>query len=182
MMSHTLRKLDFCQLYTVSTGVMGRFTYIPIVFVKTINMTQALNPTDSTAYSGLWTPTFSSISFSDEDYYIEYGYYLRYTSSLTILQVMFDERPFYIKNIEQPIVRTAELIFHCLLFTSLCIELFAFAFLFVKLFIIPICRCLKHLWNKTIHRNVNRKINRIQDEYDFTIDIELDSIQTITDF
>jgi hypothetical protein len=115
-------------------------------------MTQALNSGDPTVYSGLWMPTFSNVSLSDEAYYVEFGNYLRYMSSLTILQVEFDEHPFFIKNIQQPIVRTAELIFHGLLFTSLCIELFAFFFLLIKLIIIPLIRWLTCLWKNVLHR------------------------------
>jgi hypothetical protein len=152
-MSSTLRQLDFCQLYTTPNENIGRLTSIPIVFIKNINMTQALDTGGPTIYSGLWMPTFSTVSLSDEAYYLEFGNYLRYTSSLTILQITLSEHPFFIKNMQQPIVRTAELIFHGLLFTSLCIELFAFSFLIVKLLIIPLFRWIGYLWKKFLHRN-----------------------------
>jgi len=151
--STTLQELDFCKLYTTPNEAIGRFTNIPIVFIRNINMTQPLNAGSAILYSGLWMPTFSRVSLSDELYYDEFGNYLRYTSSLTILQIVLDERPFFIKNIQQPIVRTAELIFHGLLFTSLCIELFAFSFLLIKLFIIPLLRWIEYLWGKFYHRN-----------------------------
>ncbi|CAF1522483.1 unnamed protein product [Adineta steineri] len=146
--SYTLRELDFCEFYTTSNQAIGRLTSIPITFIRNINMTQGLSESDSTLYSGLWMPTFSTIDLSDEDYYVEFGNYLRYTSSLTVIQVILDEHPFYIKNIQQPIVRTPELIFHGLLFTSLCIELFAFSFLIIKLFIMPVYRWGFYLWKK----------------------------------
>jgi hypothetical protein len=151
-MTSTLRQLDFCQLYMTPNEAIGRLTSIPIVFIKNINMTQALSTTDPTLYSGIWMPTFSTVSLSDEEYYVDFGNYLRYTSSLTILQVSVDEYPFFIKNIQEPIVRLAELIFHGFLFTSLCIEIFAFAFLFIKLFIMPLSRCIGYLWRKFRHR------------------------------
>ena len=144
----TLRELDFCQFYTTPNEAIGRTTNIPIDFIKNINMTHSLNEVDPTLYSGLWMPTFSTVSLSDEAYYLEFGNYLRYTSSLTILQVTLNERPFFVKNIQQPIVRTAELIFHSLLFTFLCIELFAFAFLLIKLVILPFIRWIVYLWKK----------------------------------
>jgi hypothetical protein len=151
--SYTLRELDFCQFYSASNEAIGRTTYIPIVFIKNVNMTQALDTSDPIRYSGLWMPTFSTISLSDEAYYVEFGNYLRYTSSLTVIQIALDERPFLIKNIQQPIVRTAELIFHGLLFTSLCIELFAFSFLIFKLLIVPVLRWFVLLWKKCYHRH-----------------------------
>ncbi|CAF1322465.1 unnamed protein product [Adineta ricciae] len=152
--STTLRELNFCQFYATTNQVIGRYSSIPIVFVKNINMTHALGSSDSTSYSGLWMPTFTDVSLSDEDYYVEFGSYLRYTSSMTILQITLDERPFYIKNIQQPIVRTAELVFHDLLFASLCIELFALAFLLIKLIVIPICRWFGRLCSKFLHRYI----------------------------
>ena len=149
--SVTLRTLDFCEFYSKSNEAIGRITVIPIEFIRNINITQALQSADPTRYSGLWMPTFSRVSLSDEAYYVEFGNYLRYTSSLTIVQVILDERPFYIKNIQQPIVRTAELIFHGLLFTSLCIELFAFTFLIIKLLLLPLSRLLLSVWNRFRH-------------------------------
>lgn len=146
--SSTLRELDFCQFYSTPNEAIGRMVYIPIVFVKNINMTHGLGASDPTIYSGIWTPTFSPVTLSDETYYTEFGNYLRYSSQLTVIQIMFDENRFFIKNIEEPIVRTAELIFRGLLFTSLCIELFAFSFLLVKLLIIPLCRSIAFMWRK----------------------------------
>ena len=153
--SNTLKDMDFCQNYSTRNEAIGRITTVPIVLIKNINMTQALQSSDPTEYSGIWLPTFGYVPLSDEPYYVENGNYLRYTSSSTILQVILDERPFFIKNIQQPIVRTAELIFHGLLFTSLCIELFAFSFLITKLLLLPLTRWVAFLW-KTVHRRVSR--------------------------
>ncbi|CAF1687138.1 unnamed protein product, partial [Adineta ricciae] len=75
----TLRELNFCQFYATTNQGIGRYSSIPIVFVKNINMTHALGSSDSTTYSGLWMPTFTDVSLSDEDYYPEFGNYLRYT-------------------------------------------------------------------------------------------------------
>ena len=146
--SYTLKQLDVCEFFMTENEAIGRTTFIPIVFIRNINMTQPLQSHETTKYSGLWMPTISNSSLSDEAYYVEFGNYLRYTSAQTIIQVEIDERPFFIKNIEQPIVRTAELIFHGLLFTSLCIELFAFSFLLIKLFLVPLSRVLSSLCKK----------------------------------
>ena len=146
--SRTLRELDFCEFYSTPNEAVGRMTIIPIVFVKDINITQPLSNNGTIRYSGLWMPTFGTVSLSDESYYTEFGNHLRYVSSSTIIQIDLDERPFYIKNVQQPIVRMAELIFHGLLFTSLCIELFAFSFLLIKLLLVPIFGWMTFLWKK----------------------------------
>ncbi|CAF1171081.1 unnamed protein product [Rotaria sordida] len=156
-MNATLRQLDFCHFYSIPNRAIGRLTHIPFVFIKNINVTHGLSESDQTLYSGLWIPTFTIVPLSDEEYYVDYGNYLRYMSSLTIIQVMLDERPFFMKNIEQPIVRTAELVFKLLLFTSLCIELFGFLFLIVKLLIAPLLRWIVYLWKK--RRGQNDKSN-----------------------
>jgi hypothetical protein len=155
-MNNILRQLDICQFYATHNETIGRFISLPFVFIKNINMTQPLSSEGSTHYSGLWMPTFTTVSLSDEAYYTEFGNYLRYTSSLTTIQIILDERPFFIKNIQQPIVRTAELIFHDLLFTSLCIELFALAFLLIKLVIIPLLKWIRDLWKK--YHSVNDEL------------------------
>lgn len=147
-----LRELDFCELYTPQNASLGRATEIPIIFIRDINMTQALDPDSPTIFSGIWMPTFTTVPLSDEAYYIESGNYLRYSSSLTVLKISLDERPFYIKNIQQPIVRAAELVFQALLFTSLCIELFAFSILLIKLLLAPLIRWIIFLVKKIYHR------------------------------
>jgi hypothetical protein len=151
----TLRELDFCEFYSTPNQTIGRKTVIPIIFVKNINMTHGFDTNDVNLYSGLWIPTFSSIALSDEVHYADAGNYLRYTSSLTVIQVTLDERPFFIKNIQEPIVRKAELIFHSLLFTSLCIELFAFMLLLMKLCLVPVVRWTEDSWKQCHNRSKN---------------------------
>ncbi|CAF1582698.1 unnamed protein product [Rotaria magnacalcarata] len=162
--SVALLALDFCQFYTTPNEAIGRTTNIPISFVKSVNMTHALSEADPNRYSGIWIPTFSTVALSDEQYYNEFGNYLRYTSSLTVIQIVIDERPFYIKNIEQPIVRTAELVFKGLLFTSLCIELFAFAFLIIKLLILPVIRWTQYLRRALCWKNWKSDILNLPSE------------------
>ncbi|CAF2641715.1 unnamed protein product [Rotaria sp. Silwood2] len=151
-MSNTLRQLDFCQFYANGNQAISRSTVIPIVFVKNINMTKALNINDPVKYSGLWIPTFGSITLSDEAYYTDFGNYLRYTLSLTIIEITLNESPYYIKNIQEPIVRRGQLICNGLLFTFLCIEIFAFAFLLIKLVILPLLQQADTIWKEYCHR------------------------------
>ena len=120
----TLKALDFCQFYYTDEETIDRVTVVSMTFVKNINMTKPMNKGDSNVYSGLWIPAFSSVPSTDETYYKESGNYLRYTSSLTIIQVKIDERAFYIKNIQEPIIRESQAVFNAVLFTFLCIELF----------------------------------------------------------
>ena len=54
---------------------------------------------------------------------------------LNVLYLLFtfSEQPFFLQNNQKPVVRTAELAFHTLLFCTLVIELFGMAFLLFKL-------------------------------------------------
>jgi hypothetical protein len=44
-MSNILRQLDICQFYFTFNEAIGKFTSLPIVFIKNINMTQPLKET-----------------------------------------------------------------------------------------------------------------------------------------
>jgi len=151
-MSNILRQLDICQFYFTFNEAIGKFTCLPIVFIKNINMTQA---------------AFTTVSLSDEAHYTQFG-----KSSLTIIEMILDECPFFIKNIQLPIVRTGELIFHDLLFTSLCIELFAFAFLLIKLVIIPLLKWIGDLWKKYYTQNDKLVNSNLQSTGDYISKIE----------
>jgi hypothetical protein len=56
----------------------------------------------------------------------------------TTLTISISETSYYIKNVQSPIAKQAEVIFRTLLFTILCLELAGLAFLIVKLLIIPL--------------------------------------------
>jgi hypothetical protein len=58
--------------------------------------------------------------------------------SSTTLTINIAETSYYIKNVQSPIAKQAEVIFRLLLFTILCLELAGLAFLIVKLLIIPL--------------------------------------------
>jgi hypothetical protein len=135
--TYTVRALDFCQLFWTPNQTLGRASRIPVILTKNINMTKTMETTEPTLYSGLWVPTFGGMTLSERTYYAQFGNYLRYISALTIIQIVVDERSSYIKNIQDPIVRTPEVVFHMFLFTALVIELFALTFLLVKLLIAP---------------------------------------------
>jgi hypothetical protein len=76
--------------------------------------------------------------------YEQNGEYPRYASYQNFLTVTLTEQPFFVQNNQQPIIRKAELAFHTLLFTSLVIELFGFAFLLIKMIRIPLLIPILH--------------------------------------
>ena len=146
--SYTLDHVDFCQSFYTENETISRVSTVPISFMKKINRTEPLKQEDSKLYAGLWIPTFSGVDYSDDAYYADFGTYLRYTSSLTVIYLNSEERAYYMKNIQQPIVRKGQVIFNGLLFASLCLEIFGLSFLVFKLFIIPSIRKIRQLIEK----------------------------------
>jgi len=135
---NTLHQLDACQFYFTENQTIGHDVTIPIILIKMINETKQLQVDGDTFYDGRWIPTWNTASgLCDQLIYEQDGEYLRYASYQSFLTIILTEQPFFLQNTQQPIIRTAELIFHTLLFTSLVIELFGFAFLIIKIFILP---------------------------------------------
>ena len=56
----------------------------------------------------------------------------------TKVTIEMSETSYYIKNLQSPIAKESEVIFRTLLFSFLCLELCAIAFLICKLLIIPL--------------------------------------------
>lgn len=141
--SYTIRALEFYQLFFISNATIGQFPKFHIQLTKIINETQSLKSSDTgNTYSGLFIPALfeshPSSSLSDETHFAQNGNYLRYVQTHTLVTVEIDELSTYVKNLQEPIARQAEIIFHTLLFTMLCIEIFALSFLIFKLFVIPL--------------------------------------------
>ncbi|CAF1074375.1 unnamed protein product [Adineta steineri] len=143
-----LHVLDFCQLFSAPNQTLAHASKIPFTITKIINITKSMEKTRPITYSGLWLSSVHGALLFNEAFYTEFGNYLRYTFALTTIRITFDERSFYIKNIQEPIVRTRETVFQALLFTSLVIELFGFSFLLVKLLILPIIRRILAICHK----------------------------------
>ena len=56
----------------------------------------------------------------------------------TTLTLVVSETPYYIKNVQSPIAKKPEVVFRTLLFSFLCLETCAIAFVICKLIIIPL--------------------------------------------
>jgi hypothetical protein len=131
---------------------MPQTTYINLDFTKSINRTEALVRSDPVTYSGIWIPTFTIKSLNDQFAYDQQGTYIRYLSFQHILFIDFSETQFYIKNAQEPISRSGEIIFHNILFSTVCIELFGLAFLIFKLALLPLLQL-------TVFKLLNRREN-----------------------
>jgi hypothetical protein len=158
---NTLHYLDTCQFYFTDNETIGHDVTVPIVLIKIINQTQPLQVDGDTLYDGRWTPTWNTANgLSDKLIYEQNGEYLRYASYQNFLTITLTEQPFFVQNNQQPIIRKAELAFHTLLFTSLVIELFGFAFLLVKMIGIPLLLPILRFFHSRISElNINYLIS-----------------------
>jgi hypothetical protein len=83
-------------------------------------------------------PGLKKCHFADAYFYDEATFDLYHTLSQTTLTLTITNSVYFIKNIQEPIARQAEIIFHNLLFTIVCIEIFGLLFLVFKLILVPL--------------------------------------------
>ncbi|CAF2613931.1 unnamed protein product [Rotaria sp. Silwood2] len=141
---NTVHTLDTCQFFWTPNQTLSRVATLSVVLIKVVNQTKPLKVGDQSRYDGRWTLTFGESSLSDGMIYEQDGYYLRYVSQRTTLTFIFSEQPFFLQNNQYPIIRVAELAFHTLLFCTLIIELFAIAYLIIRLICKPIIQLFIH--------------------------------------
>ena len=137
----TVKQLAYCHLLYSNDQTMSQTTNVHLELTKMINRTEGLASNDPVVYSGIWIPTLTVKSFNDHVIYSQLGTYLRYLSPRQIISIDFSETQFFIKNTQEPIARASEILFHNILFSTVCIELFALAFLLFKLVLLPLLRC-----------------------------------------
>jgi hypothetical protein len=150
---HVLRDLNFRQTFSVNDGTLAQTGTINLQLTKAINETESMNGNDESEFEGIWYPTFSvdknQMFLSEEEYMT--------TTSLskTTLLIIMSETPFYIKNHQAPIAKRPEIIFHDLLFTIVCLDIFGLVFLIFKLILIPLFEFL-------LNRGKNHQNGRVQ--------------------
>jgi hypothetical protein len=107
-----------------------------------INETEPLSGTDST-YTSIWYPTFI---YNIDDMFISGEQYIMSADEeSTSITFEISETPYYIKNVQSPIAKKAEVIFRTLLFSFLCLEICAMTFLICKLILTPTCKLIYKL-------------------------------------
>jgi len=135
-----VQKLNFSYAFNYSNRTLTQNPLITIQLIKLINATKPLSNNDDTQYSALWIPTF--IVNEDQLFYTESDFQTYHVLDSTVLTVEITEASYYIYNEQAPITKVTEVIFTNILFTIMCIELFALAFLFYKLAISPIIKAI----------------------------------------
>jgi hypothetical protein len=133
--NYYLQELNFSYPFNYSNRTTTQNPMVTIQLIKLINLTLPLSNDGNNQYSALWIPTF--IKNDDQLFYTESDFQLYHVLDNTILTIQITEATYYILNQQSPITKPTEVIFTDILFTTMCIELFALTFLFYKLAIAP---------------------------------------------
>ncbi|UJR37191.1 hypothetical protein I4U23_029899 [Adineta vaga] len=145
--NNRVQELNFSSSFILQNQTLSQEPYFNMELIQVINETKSLSAADPSQFSGLWIPTF--IKDDDRNFQTPDEYKKYHTQSQTTVTIDLTQAVYYIFNIEQPIIKTASVIFKNILFASMCMEIFAFAFLFFKLTIAPICGLIsKCIWRK----------------------------------
>jgi hypothetical protein len=164
--TYALQELDFRQpFYSLSAGTLAQTATISMALTKVssmvkyysnyslsaqvVNETEPLSDGDS-EFEGIWYPTFT---YSLNQMFMTAGSYVSSANlTSTTLTIYITETSYYIKNVQSPIAKLPEIIFHTLLFAFLCLEICALAFLITKLLLIPLYHKIAVV---CFHRHIN---------------------------
>ncbi|CAF1093463.1 unnamed protein product [Adineta ricciae] len=136
---YTAKQMDFCQFLFVDNQTIASKQKIYIKLIKIINRTASItSEDDDVIYSGLWLPTLMSGALTDELLFTQKGEHYRYLPMKTSLIVDISESEFFVKNTQEPIARTYEIIFNTILFSMLCLDLLGLLFIVFKMAIRPL--------------------------------------------
>ena len=138
--NYRVKEVNFSYVFSYPGRTLTQDPIITLELVKLVNETSPLSSSDKTQYSALWIPTYQ-VNY-DQMFYTEDVFQMYHIQNQTVLTIHISEASYFIHNLQQPITKLYELIFTNILFTTMCIELFALVFLFFKLAILPIVRAL----------------------------------------
>jgi hypothetical protein len=148
--TETLLNLGFSQTFSQSGSMLSQNADVALELTKVINDTAPLEGSTH-SYSGLWIGSFTINYY--ESFMTTSEYLYAKPNAGTSLTVAITETSYYIFNVQSPITRKNELIFHNLLFTFLIIDLFALSFLFVKLTILPLVSLITQKYCPSLIKN-----------------------------
>jgi hypothetical protein len=131
--------LNFASTFVSSSldQVLAESTVFSIELTQIVNQTDPLDSDGLSTFSAIWSYSFSVDSdqlFTNES---RYTFFYR---TQTNISITIGQNIFYVSNLQQPIARQTEVIFHSLLFTIVVLEVFGLIFLLLKLLFIPVFR------------------------------------------
>jgi hypothetical protein len=147
--NYLVRELNFIQPFLVYNETLAYDPNIEFQLTRIINETDPLDNSGAYYYSALWSPVSTT---STSDLFFTYDDYIYYGLLKTSFSISLSEMTYYVMNVQQPIVKQAEIIFHNLLFTIVCFELFGLVFITIKLICLPLFNRMRNFVDK--HSNL----------------------------
>ncbi|CAF1175258.1 unnamed protein product [Didymodactylos carnosus] len=148
---YTVQQLGFMQSYTVLNRTLSQSATLLLQFIRMINATEPLSDGEKTVFSALWIPTFSYVS---DQLFLTEAQYVGNTRNNTLLTLQLSEKAYYVINTQAPIAKQSEVIFHAILFTVVCLELFGLVFLIFKLVLLPFFKFMVAKIEAKLHHRV----------------------------
>ncbi|CAF4103030.1 unnamed protein product [Rotaria socialis] len=137
--NYVLKQLKFYQSFFKNGSILARNLPVAVSLTKVINETLSIDGGES-IFSGIFIPTFTvdhnSLFFTEDQF-------ARSTLTVTTLNIAISETLYYVKNLQEPIAKSSEIIFQNLLFTTVCLELFGLIFLLFRLLLKPMYYCIR---------------------------------------
>ena len=131
-----LRELNFRQTFMKYGEIVATSLPITLELTKVINETISLTGEESD-FGGIYIPTFT---MDESSLFYTKDQYIQSTDQSTVVILQIHETPYYVKNVQEPIAKRSEIIFHNLLFITVCLEIFGLGFLVYKLAVKPLCQ------------------------------------------
>jgi hypothetical protein len=146
---YLVRELNFIQPFLINNQTLASDPSIDISLTRVINETDPLSGNGEYIYSAVWVPA-STTNIST--LFLTMGQFLYYGLLTPSLSISISEMTYFVSNVQQPIAKQSEVIFHNLLFTIVCFELFGLAFLIMKLACLPLFNIVRRFIEK--HANL----------------------------
>ena len=134
----TLKELNFSQTFSQTNMMLGQTPGLGLRITKNINQTLPLEDNGLEEYDGLWIGSFT-INYYDS--FVNETDYMSSTfasSTETTLTITITETDYYILNVQSPIAKLDEIVFHNLIFTIVVLEIFGITFIMYKLIGVPL--------------------------------------------
>ncbi|CAF3426081.1 unnamed protein product [Rotaria socialis] len=143
-----LRELNAYRSFSQNGSALAHTLAVSLTTTKVINETVPIDGHDSN-YTGIYALTYGA---NLNSLFLSQAAYSQLTSTETILTVAIGESTYYVKNVQEPIVKRAELIFHNLLFTVVCFEIFGLLFVVYKLIFEPMYNLIVRMYYRRRER------------------------------
>ncbi len=147
--NYLVRELNFIQPFFLFNGTLAYDPNIEFQLTRIINETDPLDNSGTYYYTALWSPVSTA---STSDLFFTFDDYIYYGLLKTSFSISLSEMTYYVMNVQQPIAKEAEVIFHDLLFTIVCFELFGLIFITIKLVCLPLFNSMRQFVEK--HSNL----------------------------